>query len=276
MRKIKTINGLHASLDRSLCPFEIPRSDEKKGILTMDDYELAVNVFDGPDGLTARGVEPHSVRCIEMDNPWQLKGFEQVKKYRSPHLRPTRTHWTFRLFPRYPTMSLPALWLFNENLSRMAAPRCHLWAWTIKDMLPYTFQLYTSWGWQYKQMYTWVKTYGEEIDTMDLEELPEEPPHCGGGYWGRNACEYLLFFVNPARDNRPMNAPRERNVFYAPIGEHSAKPEIAYEVIRRNSPGPRVSLFQRSHRDGFVPWGNQAPVVTFDKDIDDGTGWCNQ
>jgi N6-adenosine-specific RNA methylase IME4 len=108
-------------------------------------------------------------------------------------------------------------------------------------------------------MYTWVKTYGDEIDTMELEELPEEPPYCGGGYWGRNSCEYLLFFVNPSKDNRPMNAPRERNVFYAPRSEHSAKPDIAYEVIRRNSPGPRVSLFQRSHREGFIPWGNQAP-----------------
>lgn len=234
MRKPKTPNGLSLELSRDLCPFPIPRSDIKKGIRSMYDYEAI-------DINADLCLPDFSVSCIEADNPWayrdlNMNGFEQVKKY--------------RLHPRYPTLSLPALWLMNASLSRLAAPKCHLWTWTTKDMLPFTFALYESWGWLYKQMYTWVKVYE---GTMN--------PRCGGGYWGRNSCEYLLFFVNTSKGNRPLNATRERNVIHAPIpnGEHSAKPDEFYELIRRNSGGPRVSLFQRSHREGFIPWGNEAP-----------------
>lgn len=254
-RKPRTPNGLPLELDRSLCPFPIPASDRKKGILTMDDYDV-IDVFG--DLQASHGIEEHSIRTIVTDNPWQLKdhnmnGFEQVKKY--------------RLHPRYPTLSLPRLWLMNAGINRLAAPKSHLWAWTIKDMLPHTFALYESWGWQYKQCYTYVKTYGEEYDSeafegTEADPLPEPAPVCGGGFWGRNSCEYLLFFVNTSVDNRPLNATKERNVIYAPVPDrqHSAKPPIAFEVIRRNSPGPRVSLFERSLRDGFVVvWGNEAP-----------------
>lgn len=238
VRKPKTPNGLILEQPRELCPFKIPRSDKKKGILTLADYEP----IDVMPEMRSYGLDDHSAQCIETDNPWayrdlNMNGFEQVKKY--------------RLHPRYPTLSLPALWLMVASINRLAAPKCHLWAWTTKDMLPFTFTLYESWGWLYKQCHTWVKTY-ENGD-----------PVCGGGYWGRNSCEYLLFFVNTSRGNRPLNATKERNVFFAPVpdNEHSAKPDCAYERIARNSPGPRVSLFQRTHREGFIPWGNQAPEV---------------
>lgn len=40
----------------------------------------------------------------------------------------------------------------------------------------------------------------------------------------------------------------ERSVFFAPIGEHSQKPEAFFELVERLSPGPYLELFSGGHR----------------------------
>lgn len=47
--------------------------------------------------------------------------------------------------------------------------------------------------------------------------------------------------------------------FNAPIGEHSAKPDEFYDIVRALVPGPRLELFARTRREGFDPIGNQLP-----------------
>ena len=41
--------------------------------------------------------------------------------------------------------------------------------------------------------------------------------------------------------------------------EHSAKPEVFYEMIESFYPSlPRIELFSRRQREGWAAWGNQA------------------
>jgi N6-adenosine-specific RNA methylase IME4 len=40
--------------------------------------------------------------------------------------------------------------------------------------------------------------------------------------------------------------------------EHSRKPDEVYDIIEACSPGPRLELFARGVRPGWVCWGNQA------------------
>jgi N6-adenosine-specific RNA methylase IME4 len=40
----------------------------------------------------------------------------------------------------------------------------------------------------------------------------------------------------------------ERSVFFAPLGEHSQKPEEFFELVERLSPGPYLELFAAGHR----------------------------
>jgi N6-adenosine-specific RNA methylase IME4 len=45
--------------------------------------------------------------------------------------------------------------------------------------------------------------------------------------------------------------------FYAPVQEHSHKPEEQYAVIERCSPGPFLELFARRARPGWHVWGDE-------------------
>jgi N6-adenosine-specific RNA methylase IME4 len=48
---------------------------------------------------------------------------------------------------------------------------------------------------------------------------------------------------------------------YPRISEHSRKPEAFYQrYVERISPGPRLEMFSRTTREGWVVWGNQAPI----------------
>ena len=77
----------------------------------------------------------------------------------------------------------------------------------------------------------------------------------GGGHYLRGAQELCLF---AARDQTGLvrDVP---NVIFAPRTKHSAKPDELLEIAERLSPGPRLEMFARRARPGWVAWGNQAP-----------------
>lgn len=180
-------------------------------------------------------------RCIEIDCPWQYKdrgynGFDTVQKY--------------RIHCPYPTMSQWELSQMGPEINRVANERCHLWMWTTKDFMADALGLIRLWGWEMKQIFTWLKTRKDGGLTY------------GMGYWCRNACEYLILAVSQTRENRPLAATTTPNYILAPRANHSAKPEAAYEMIRANSPEPRLSIFQRTPREGFECWGNELKDAT--------------
>ena len=44
---------------------------------------------------------------------------------------------------------------------------------------------------------------------------------------------------------------------FAPLQDHSHKPEEQYAVIERVSSGPYLELFARRRQPGWAAWGNQ-------------------
>lgn len=48
-----------------------------------------------------------------------------------------------------------------------------------------------------------------------------------------------------------------RSMFDGIVREHSRKPEESYDAIRRLFPAPRVELFAREHRPGFLCYGEE-------------------
>jgi hypothetical protein len=64
-------------------------------------------------------------------------------------------------------------------------------------------------------------------------------------------------------------------IVFAPIGEHSAKPESVYDRIEALWPNatPRLELFSRRRRPGWNHWGNEAPEcdLVFGREI--GATW---
>ena len=77
----------------------------------------------------------------------------------------------------------------------------------------------------------------------------------GLGQYGRGSHELLLLAV---RGRQPV-APecRSPSVVFAERTRHSRKPERAFEVVELASPEPRLEVFGRTERPGWVSVGNE-------------------
>jgi N6-adenosine-specific RNA methylase IME4 len=58
-----------------------------------------------------------------------------------------------------------------------------------------------------------------------------------------------------------------RQVVFAPVGEHSAKPEEVRRRIERLFPGPYLELYGRKPVPGWTVWGNEIPREQFGSPI---------
>lgn len=191
--------------------------------------------------------DTNAFRTIECDPPWKyndhhkgMNGWQGSKKY--------------RLHPGYQVEDLMQIYAMGTEINRVAAEKAHLYLWTTKDFLAQALDMLEMWGWTMKTIIPWVKTYA----SME--------PVTGPGYYFRGCVEFLIFAVNKTQGNRPICATTEKNILWEEVPNvlravnppgHSAKPDLAYEMICRQSPGPRLSIFQRTPREGFECWGDQ-------------------
>lgn len=214
--------------------------------------------------------ETAAYHCVVEDYPWEYK--EKGHRGNEGGTRPDQ-----RLHPLYDRMSLAEIYACGPEVLRVCAPKCHRWTWTTEPFLSDTENLLKTQGFAVKRHFIWVKTtdgINQKISGLDrftadevaiaervlaAMSIPGKPyPRAGGRYWGKTCCEYLLLSTND-RSFQIANGRKESQVFFAPSQKHSAKPNVAFEIIARNSPGPRLSIFERTPRDGFECWGNQMP-----------------
>lgn len=120
-----------------------------------------------------------------------------------------------------------------------AADSAVLFMWGTVPMAMQAHEVMAAWGFTYKSQIVWVK------------------PRPGTGYWVRNRHEVLLIGT---RGNIPAPAPGDQppSVIEAPLGRHSEKPAIFYEIIEKMFPTlPKVELFARKKRKDWTVWGNE-------------------
>ncbi len=161
---------------------------------------------------------------LYVDPPWRYE-----------HAEPTRA-----IENHYPTMSL-------DEIKAMDVPAdddAVLFLWAPSPKLAEAMQVLDAWGFGYRTCMVWVKD------------------RIGMGYYARQRHELLLI---AKRGNFPVPDPEDRpdSVIEAALGQHSAKPDVVYEVIERMYPTVerKVELFARRPRDGWAAWGNQAAVA---------------
>jgi N6-adenosine-specific RNA methylase IME4 len=121
-------------------------------------------------------------------------------------------------------------------ISRLAADDAHLWLWVTNADWREQVSVMDAWGFTYRACLTWIK------------------PRIGLGWYLRNQTEHLLLGV---RGRAPMRFRGQGSWMYAPLQEHSHKPEEQFAVIERCSPGPYLELFARRRRPGWSAWGNE-------------------
>jgi N6-adenosine-specific RNA methylase IME4 len=136
----------------------------------------------------------------------------------------------------YPTMTLEDI--CREPVSELAAKNCHLHLWATSPMLPEAFKVISSWGFEYKSSFIWVKRQ------MGL-----------GNYW-RGAHELLL---TACRGQLAFNDHSQRSWLEVDRTTHSTKPEEIREIIEKVSPGPFLELYGRKPpvNSSWTVYGNQ-------------------
>jgi N6-adenosine-specific RNA methylase IME4 len=138
----------------------------------------------------------------------------------------------------YPTMELADICALP--IPDLATPEAALFLWATVPCLQQAFQVLEAWGFKYKSNYVWDKL------------------KTGLGFWNRNQHEHLLIAT---RGNFPAPRPGDcqSSVIRSLRREHSRKPDEAYEIIERMYPIlPKIELFARGQRPGWVVWGNEA------------------
>lgn len=146
----------------------------------------------------------------------------------------------------YPTSSTEAI--CARDVPSIAAEDCVLFLWATAPMLLDALKVMEAWGFKYVTHAIWNK-----VRTGDAR---------GPGYWFTGEHELLLV---GRRGDVPAPSPGSqfRSTFSAPVGDHSAKPECALEMIEAYYPNvPKIELNRRGPaRPGWSAWGNEAEAA---------------
>jgi N6-adenosine-specific RNA methylase IME4 len=118
----------------------------------------------------------------------------------------------------------------------LAAPDAHLWLWTTAAALRDSYDIMEAFGFTPRSICIWCKS------------------RLGLGIYLRNTAEFVLFGT---RGKAPILFRGQPNWLFAPVQDHSHKPEELYAVIERCSPGPYLELFARRNRPGWDKWGDE-------------------
>jgi N6-adenosine-specific RNA methylase IME4 len=136
----------------------------------------------------------------------------------------------------YATMTVEAI----RALALPLTDAAHVWLWTTHRFLPDAFTCLEAWGLTYSCCFVWVKTGG--MQPLGLPQL-----NCEFALYARKGPALLL------------ETTALTTSFVAPRGEHSAKPDMFYAMIRRITGGRRLDMFNRRVIEGFDGWGHEAP-----------------
>lgn len=138
----------------------------------------------------------------------------------------------------YKTMSVSEIAALP--IKSLAAPDCELYLWTTQKYLPHAFSVLTAWGFRYCQTLVWCKT----------------PKGTGqGGMY----CPTTEFMLVGRTGKMPADKTRVDTTWWhvkRPM-RHSQKPEMFQDLIERQTDEPRIELFARRERAGWVTWGDE-------------------
>lgn len=172
-------------------------------------------------------------RTILADPPWQFQN--RTGKMAPEHKR----------LARYRTMTLPEIMALP--VTSVADEPAHLYLWVPNALLPEGLRVLSAWGFEYKTNLVWHKIRKDG-----------GPDGRGVGFYFRNTTELLLFGVR-GKNARTLAPGRSQvNVLKTMKREHSRKPDEQYQLIEACSPGPRLELFARGSRPGWITWGDQS------------------
>jgi N6-adenosine-specific RNA methylase IME4 len=143
----------------------------------------------------------------------------------------------------YEVMEWYDLAALGSLLHPVMAPNCAVLVWVTAPLLIETTDALRAWRMRYiTKAFTWVKTYADGGIYVGL----------GSHSRGNTEDVWLLSNGTPKRQAADVS-----QVVMARAMEHSRKPDEPYRRAERLYPGPRLEVFARRPRPGWVTLGNE-------------------
>lgn len=142
----------------------------------------------------------------------------------------------------YPLMTLDAIRAMP--ISSLMKRNAFIFVWFTTGTLPYIDSVIQAYGFKPVSVMIWVKEAGGRL---------------GLGNYVRGNHEYVRIGV---RGDAKVKFRGQPSVFYAPVQEHSHKPEEFHQIVRRlvgDEMAPFCEIFARRPYPGWDVWGNEVP-----------------
>jgi len=192
--------------------------------------------------MTFSNLPRNHYRVIYADPPWRFDTYSEKGKRKSAE----------RHYDCLNLADIKALPVRN-----IAADDCVLFLWTTWPHLLHAREVMEAWGFTYRTLgFVWIKLNPNGAGL-----------HTGTGYWTRANSEPCLL-AEPcllgANGRRCRVSNSVHQVIIAPRREHSRKPdEVAARIVVLMGDVPRIELFARNRRPGWMAWGDE--VGRFDE-----------
>lgn len=181
-----------------------------------------------------------------------------------------RSNWlSTNTKPRYGTMKKSDI--LDLPVHQIAAPNSLLVMWATWMHLDFALRVMEHNGFKYSAGMPWLKVVRTGMEgltnpnNIEISDIPIQglrkkfkaipAPIYGPGVWFQHCTELILI---GHRGNVPNPRPARKGIIISPRQEHSRKPsELQDWIDAKFAPGPKIELFARYRRPGWVSWGNQ-------------------
>jgi N6-adenosine-specific RNA methylase IME4 len=151
----------------------------------------------------------------------------------------------------YPTMNIGELCALP--VKALADTNCVLFLWVTMPLLQDSFDIFKSWGFNYRTCgFTWIKT-NKKAGTMFFGE--KDIRSGLGSYTNCNAELCLIAVKGKLLERKRRDI---KQVILSPVELHSRKPQEARKrIVDLFGDLPRIELFARQKTEGWDVWGNE-------------------
>jgi N6-adenosine-specific RNA methylase IME4 len=183
------------------------------------------------------GLPRHYFKVAYIDPPWRFQTWSHRGQGKG-----ASQHYETWSFERLKALPVPELMV----------PDGAVFSWVVQPLLPEAVQLLTHWECPFRSVgFIWVK-----MPPSWTEASGRIRPRLGLGYHTRSGTEQCWLGIRGKGYKRQCQGVEQ--VLHAPIRAHSQKPdEIANRIARLVGDVPRIELFARTRRPGWVSWGDE-------------------
>jgi N6-adenosine-specific RNA methylase IME4 len=145
-------------------------------------------------------------------------------------------------------------------VDQLMAADAAVFLWVVQPMFPEALRVITAWNFEYRtKAFVWIKM----PKRWNANHLPLRiRPRMGLGYHTRSGTEDCWLALRGKGYRRQSMGVEQ--VVYAPIREHSRKPdEVRVRIDQRVGGIPRIELFAREQAPGWNAWGDELQLNLF-------------